>query len=58
MERATSLNDIGWVTDPSATAAQLFIEGKVDAFLSFPPDVQEVHPRKVGHVVLSGTLDP
>ena len=51
------INDIEWVTDPSATAMQLFIDGKVDAFLSFPPEVQEVHARKVGQVVVSGTLD-
>jgi NitT/TauT family transport system substrate-binding protein len=39
------------------TPLQLFIDGKVDAFLSFPPDVQEMHARKVGHVVVSGSLD-
>ncbi len=51
------INDIEWVTDPSATPMQLFIDGKVDAFLSFPPEVQEVHTRKVDRVVVSGTLD-
>lgn len=51
------VKDIEWVVDESATPMQLFIDGKVDAFLGFPPDVQEVRAKKVGHVVVSGALD-
>jgi NitT/TauT family transport system substrate-binding protein len=50
-------NDIEWVTDPSTPAMQLFLDGKVDALLSFPPETQEMHTKNVGHVVVSGTLD-
>jgi NitT/TauT family transport system substrate-binding protein len=36
----------------------LFAEGKLDAYLAFPPDVQELHARKVGHVILKTATDP
>jgi NitT/TauT family transport system substrate-binding protein len=35
----------------------LFAEGKVDAFLAFPPEPQELRARKVGHVILNTTTD-
>jgi NitT/TauT family transport system substrate-binding protein len=54
--------DIEWVEgsalDPSALfPMELFIEGKVDAFLGFPPEPQELRARKVGHVILNTTTD-
>jgi NitT/TauT family transport system substrate-binding protein len=36
---------------------QLLAEGKIDAFLGFPPDPQELRARKVGHVVLNSAVD-
>jgi len=30
--------DIRWVTDPSVKPLELFAEGKIDAFLGFPPE--------------------
>ena len=36
---------------------ELFAEGKVDAFLGFPPEPQELRARKVGHVILNTTTD-
>jgi len=36
---------------------ELFIEGKVDGFLGFPPQPQELRARHVGHVILDTTLD-
>ena len=35
----------------------LFLEGKVDAFLAFPPQPQEVRAKKVGKVIVNTTLD-
>ena len=35
----------------------LFIDGKVDAFLAIPPLLQEVRARNIGHVVLSSIAD-
>jgi NitT/TauT family transport system substrate-binding protein len=35
----------------------LFIEGKVDAFLAAPPDLQEVRARNIGHVIVSSITD-
>jgi NitT/TauT family transport system substrate-binding protein len=41
----------------AAKPVDLFAEGKLDAFLAFPPDVQELHARKVGHVILRTAVD-
>src|SRR5439155_20390893 len=45
--------DITWVTHPRAEAKQLLAEGKIDAFLGFPPDPQELRAKKIGHVVVN-----
>jgi NitT/TauT family transport system substrate-binding protein len=42
--------DIHWVTDPKVKPKELFIDGKIDAFLGFPPEPQELHARGIGHV--------
>ena len=34
--------DIDWVTSATAKPMQLFAEGKIDAFLGFPPEPQEL----------------
>ena len=49
--------DIRWVTDPSLQPMDLFTEGKIDAFLAVPPDLQEVRARNIGHVIVSGIND-
>lgn len=51
------LNDIDWVTSPSVKPMQLFVQGKIDAFLGFPPEPQELRGRNVGHVILNSALD-
>jgi hypothetical protein len=33
--------DLQWVSDPSLRLMDLFIQGKADAFLASPPDLQE-----------------
>ncbi len=49
--------DIRWVVNSSTTAMELFAEGKIDAYLGFPPEPQELHARNVGHVILNTARD-
>jgi NitT/TauT family transport system substrate-binding protein len=49
--------DIRWVTDPLVNPLQLFAEGKIDAFLGFPPEPQELRARHAGHVIVSTAAD-
>src|SRR3984893_3294921 len=49
--------DISWVTDPSVKPLELFAEGKIDAFLGFPPEPPELRARKTGHVIFSTALN-
>jgi NitT/TauT family transport system substrate-binding protein len=49
--------DFHWVTDPSLQPMDLFVKGKIDAFLAAPPDLQEVRARNVGHVIVSSITD-
>jgi NitT/TauT family transport system substrate-binding protein len=49
--------DVDWATHSSADSMRLLAEGKVDAFLGFPPDPQELRARKIGHVVVDSGVD-
>jgi NitT/TauT family transport system substrate-binding protein len=49
--------DITWVTHPSATSIELLAQGKVDAFMGFPPEPQALRARKLGHVLVNSTVD-
>jgi NitT/TauT family transport system substrate-binding protein len=49
--------DISWVTDPSVKPLDLFAEGKIDAFLGFPPEPQELRARHAGHVIVNTSVD-
>lgn len=49
--------DVNWVTRPRAEAIRLLAEGKVDAFLGFPPDPQELRAKKIGRVVVNSAVD-
>jgi NitT/TauT family transport system substrate-binding protein len=51
--------DINWVTgaDARVRPLDLFAEGKIDAFLGFPPEPQELRARGLGHVVLNTAVD-
>jgi NitT/TauT family transport system substrate-binding protein len=51
------VNDINWVTSPSVRPKELFVEGKIDAFLGFPPEPQELRARNIGHVLLNSAVD-
>ena len=49
--------DINWVTDPSVRPQALFEQGKIDAFLGFPPEPQELRARRVGRVIVDSSKD-
>ena len=36
---------------------ELFADGKIDAFLGFPPEPQELRARKIGHVIVNSSID-
>jgi NitT/TauT family transport system substrate-binding protein len=49
--------DIRWDTHPPETAKRLLAEGRIDAFLGFPPDPQELRAKRIGHVLLNSAVD-
>jgi NitT/TauT family transport system substrate-binding protein len=51
------VKDIHWVVSSSVHPMKLFTDGKIDAFLGFPPEPQELHTRKVGHVIVNTATD-
>jgi NitT/TauT family transport system substrate-binding protein len=49
--------DVRWVASSSPKLIELFADGKVDAFLGVPPQVQEAHTRRLGRVLVNSLLD-
>ena len=49
--------DLEWIVPPEGKAMELFTERKVDAFLGFPPEPQELRARNIGRMILSTTTD-
>ncbi|MDQ6438113.1 ABC transporter substrate-binding protein [Mesorhizobium sp. LHD-90] len=49
--------DINFVTHQGPESMQLLSEGKIDAYLGFPPEPQEMREQRIGHVVISSTAD-
>jgi len=49
--------DLTLAGDPDLKPLQLFVRGKLDAYLALPPEPQELHARKVGHVILRTAVD-
>jgi NitT/TauT family transport system substrate-binding protein len=49
--------DINWVTDPKVKPIELFEQGKVDAFLGFPPEAQDLRARRIGSVIVNSAID-
>jgi NitT/TauT family transport system substrate-binding protein len=49
--------DVNFVEHPADEGKRLLAEGKVDAYLGFPPDPQELRALKVGHVVVNSAVD-
>jgi NitT/TauT family transport system substrate-binding protein len=50
--------DIKWVVHPFAESTRLLAEGKIDAFMGFPPEPQELRAKKIGHVIVNTTDRP
>ena len=51
------LVDLHWVTDQTLKPKEQFIAGKIDAFLGFPPEPQELRARHIGHVLVNTAVD-
>ena len=51
------VKDIRWIPSLSRGPEDLFIEGKVDAFLAGPPGLQELRTKNIGHVIASSIAD-
>jgi NitT/TauT family transport system substrate-binding protein len=49
------VKDIHWVIDPSVK--QLFVDGKIDAYLSSPPESQDLRARRIGRVIVNTAVD-
>ena len=49
--------DIRLVTDPAPEAVRLFAGGRIDAFMGFPPEPQELRAKKIGRVLVNTTTD-
>jgi NitT/TauT family transport system substrate-binding protein len=49
--------DIAWAIHSPEEGKRLLAEGKVDAYMAFPPDPQELRARRIGHVVVNSARD-
>ena len=49
--------DIEWVYQPAGEGKRLLAEGKIDAYLGFPPDPQELREKKIGRMLLNSAVD-
>ena len=49
--------DIKWTFSLSLAPVDLFIEGKIDAFIGIPPLLQDLRSRNIGHVIASSITD-
>jgi NitT/TauT family transport system substrate-binding protein len=49
--------DINFVTYSGPESMRLLAEGKIDAYLGFPPEPQEFRAKKVGHVLVNSAVD-
>jgi NitT/TauT family transport system substrate-binding protein len=49
--------DINWITHPPAESMRLLAESKIDAYLGFPPEPQELRAKKIGHALVNSVVD-
>jgi len=49
--------DIVWVDHEPHKSMELFAEGKLDAFMGFAPEPQELRDRGIGHVIINTLTD-
>ena len=48
---------IGSSANVGQADAALFADGKIDAFLGFPPEPQDLRARHIGHVIVNSSVD-
>ena len=51
------VNDFQWVLTEDIKPTELFVQGKIDAFLGTPPQPQELRAKKIGHTILNNAVD-
>jgi NitT/TauT family transport system substrate-binding protein len=49
--------DVNWVTPLRAESMRILAEGKIDAYLGFSPDPQELRTKQIGHVIVNSSVD-
>lgn len=49
--------DIEWINHEPRKSIELFADGKIDAFMGFAPEPQELRARRIGHVILNTQID-
>jgi NitT/TauT family transport system substrate-binding protein len=49
--------DVNWVVHRFEETMELLAQGKVDAFLGFPPQPQQVRAKKIARVVVNSMMD-
>ena len=49
--------DIEWVTSAKVKPIELFAEGKIDAFLGFPPEPQRLRAQNISRVIVNSARD-
>jgi NitT/TauT family transport system substrate-binding protein len=49
--------DLTLVSGPEVKPLELFVDGKLDAYLAFPPEPQQLHARDIGRVILRTAVD-
>ena len=49
--------DINWVTPLRAESMRILAEGKIDAYLGFPPDPRELRTKQIVHVIVNSSVD-
>ena len=49
--------DINWITRRPVESMQMLADSKIDAYLGFPPEPQELRAKKIGHVLVNSVID-
>jgi NitT/TauT family transport system substrate-binding protein len=49
--------DVNWITRPPAESMRLLAESKIDAYLGFPPEPQELRVKKIGRALVNSVVD-
>ncbi|HWO40327.1 MAG TPA: ABC transporter substrate-binding protein [Candidatus Eisenbacteria bacterium] len=49
--------EINWIARPFAESMRLLDQGKIDAYMAFPPEPQELRAKNIGRTIVNTTLD-